>query len=811
MKESDMLASERRVFWLLAFLVFIFLLIAYSNSLFAPFTLDDTHSFVIEPKVLQFTFSPDGFAGLAKTKFGLARYLPMLSFALDLRWGGGSIIAFHITNIAIHLLAALALFFMFKSLFGLARLSRCQEECAFSNTLVTFGSVAIAGIWALNPVQTNAVTYLVQRMTSMAALFYFLAMFLYLKGRISGLQGGGRFQSFSCFLGALLFWLCALLSKEISVTLPLMIILVEGLLFGGQRLQRIAWRHRIVCALLVLGVLLVFWHRLPGFLDGYNRRHFTFDERLLTELRIVVSYIFLLLLPLPRFLTLEHDPSLSTSLLTPPTTLGSALFILVLLVVAWRLRKKQPLISFGILWFFINLLIESTVIPLELMFEHRAYLPSAGLFLAIFLAGRELVRRFPVSGKWHYEQRQQTAILVSALVILLSFLSLATYYRNVAWRDSVSLYRDCLLKAPNKPRVHGNLAKALAEVGRHRESIAESEKALALGRRGYEVYWVAAANIISSLSRSGDNQTALARAQEFIDQAQPWELNKAYALFVCNLGNIFLEEGDFQSALEKYFEGLQFCLNYDIPYTSIFEKSIVNVWNLGRKEKYVFKPIAGVSEKEAAELSGDELLALLLFDLGQDEMALQYCQKALDRNSGSKTALEVVEKIEKIKSANRLQQHRGSIREKYFNHFWQSRFNFWMAAAYGLMKVGRYGSLVEFILDRAEKLQPENVDIHLLRSWLRYKQHNYETALAEVDKGLTRDPKYARLWVNRGIYALAVHRYAEALAAFRKAGKLYPGFPAIKKLETMIAAAERGLLRQRKKSGDLGQKGVGDE
>jgi tetratricopeptide (TPR) repeat protein len=797
MIKTDEVSNEYRILWLLVLLIVVFLLSAYSNSLFSPFTLDDTHSFVIEPKVLQFTFSLEGFAGLAKTKFGLARYLPMLSFALDLRWGGGRIIAFHITNIVIHLLATLALFLMLKELLKLCRVSRRRENCTFSDSTINLIAISIAGIWALNPVQTNAVTYLVQRMTSMAGLFYFLALYFYLKGRISWIEQRGCYRLAGCVLGCILFWFCALMSKQITVTLPLMILLLEGLLVGGRQLFRVAGRYWVACIVLGLILLLVFLHMLPGILAGYGHRHFTLSERLLTELRVVVSYIFLLLIPLPQFLTLEHDPVLSTSLFTPLTTLSSALFILLLLVVAWRLRRRQPLISFGIIWFFANLLIESSFIPLELMFEHRVYLPSAGFWLAIFLGSRELGRRFLVFSRLHYDVRQQAGILVSMLVILFSFFSLATYYRNTAWRDSVSLYQDCLLKAPNKPRVHGNLAKALAEVGRYQESIVEGEKALALGRKGYEVYWVAASNIISSLSRLGDNQAALARAGKFREQAQPWELNKAYSLFVCNLGNIYLQEGDYQAALENFIEGLQFCCKYDIPYESIFEKSIVNVWNLGRKDGYAFKPVEGLSTEETAGLLSDERLAVVFFELGREKAALKYCRQALAKNANSTIAQKIIKKIEKYKQANLAQQQRGSIRQKYCNYFWQSRFNFYMAAAYLFMKAGWYGPVVEYLLDRAKRLKPEHVDVWLLRSWMSFKRRRLTDAIAEVDKALERDPEYARLWVNRGIYTLASHRYAEALAAFERAVNLYPGYPRLQKLTAFIVAAKQGGQFQR--------------
>jgi len=779
---------QHRVVCLLCLLVVIFILSAYSNSLFAPFTLDDTHSFVVEPKVLNFTFSLPGFIALAKTKFGISRFLPMVTFALDLQWGAGSLMAFHVTNIVIHFLATMALFFMLS---GLLPLWQGTDDHPFSPIKgIPFGFIAICitGIWSLNPVQTNAVTYLVQRMTSIAALFYFLSFGCYVRGRGRQIKEKSDAKMISWYVAGLLFWLCAMMSKQIAATLPVVLVLFEWLVINNSGLFKFVKKHKIfIGTVFVIFVFLVFYKIVPGLLHGYDHRHFTLSERLLTELRIVVSYVFLLLMPLPGFLTFEHDPSLSTSFFSPPTTVLSLLFICVIIISVWKVRKKYPLITFGIAWFFVNLLIESTFIPLELMFEHRLYLPSAGFYLTCFMIMYELYNHFFSAS----HDTQRSKIVVAMMVILFSCLSLSTYCRNMAWQDSVALYRDCLRKAPNKPRVHSNLAKALAEKGLYKESLAEGEKALALGIKGYEVYWVAASNIIATLSRMGDNEVALTRAKTFLDQAPPWALNKAFSLFLCHLGNIYLQEKDYQLAIENYVKGLKFCLDYNIPYSSTFEANIISAWNEGLEDRYVFKPTVGLSENVVA--TANEKMAEIFFDLNQDDQALEYCHKALLENPSSIPGRLIKEKIEKIQLANMIQRQKGTIKSKYLKHPVASRFNFYMATSYVLLKAGLKDSLVKYAIHEAEKIHPGNVDVSLLKSWLLFKNHLFADAINEVDQAIAKDHDYAQLWINRGIYALAEHKNSEALVAFNKAMELYPAYPHGRQVEAMIIAAEKGL------------------
>ena len=377
--------TRKKVFLTFSGLAIILILIlsAYSNTLNSPAVLDDTHSFIDEPLIQNFDWSAPAVIELSRSKFGWTRFIPMLTLAHDHRSGQGRLAPFHLTNIFIHLITTLAVFFWTKLLFRLARKKREDEESV--NELLA--SLAVAGIWALVPIQTNAVTYIVQRMASLAALFYILSFTAYFYGRLNWLSSRKK-RALSFWFMAFICFAAALMSKENAVTLPVMIIVAEELFFRRQFHTWLAGHKKIVIAFIItvlVVVLVVSIKMVPSILAGYDNRHFTLGERLLTELRVVSSYISLLLFPWSSRLCLDHHVPLSSSLLTPLSTLFSFALLLFLGGLAWCWRRRHPLLTFGLVWFFCNLFLESSFIALELKFEHRLYLPSCGFYL--FLVG----------------------------------------------------------------------------------------------------------------------------------------------------------------------------------------------------------------------------------------------------------------------------------------------------------------------------------------------------------------------------------------------------------------------------------------
>ena len=348
---------------------------------------------------------------------------------------------YHIVNFLIHFLSAAFLFF---AILYLLETPNLKEKFSKRRNFIAFLS---ATLWAIHPIQTQAVTYIVQRMASMAAMFYILSILCYIKCRMSG----ASLHRIFCLLGCVLTFLLALGSKENAAMLPASLLLIELTCykkFNWRFSKKIYFWGSVVIGVIIL--ILTVWFFSPditfSWLNGYRNRPFTLTERILTEPRIVLFYLSQILFPLPNRLSVEHDVILSTSFFQPWTTLPAILLTLLLMGLGISQIRKRPIIALAVLFFFLNHIIESTVIPLELVFEHRNYLPSMFLFLPI-----------ATGFKWLYDycaakKQPLTGILFGLLVLLMVSLGIGTYTRNLAWATEVSLWRDAMKKAPQSAR-----------------------------------------------------------------------------------------------------------------------------------------------------------------------------------------------------------------------------------------------------------------------------------------------------------------------------------------------------------------------
>ena len=769
------------------FVICLLVLSAYSNTLYAPFVLDDLHSFVREPKVLGFTFDLTGFANLAATKFGVRRFLPMLTFVFDLKWGGGSLAAFHVTNIVIHLLATFSLLFLLQSLLLFPKL-KLSSDAGDNRCLSTILVVTVVGLWSLSPVQTNAVTYIVQRMTSIATLFYFLSLSCYLRGRFYHLAHGFSKGVLFFYLSSLICFLCAIVSKEIAATLPVIVLLVELLIVEESEMFAALKRHKkiVVGSALLVTALILYKFYNGWLLSGYSNRHFTLPERLLTQFRVVSSYCGILLLPLPMWLNLEHDVTLSTSLFSPLTTLFSLVFVVLVIYIAWKIKGKKPLLAFAIFWFFVNLLIESTIIPLELKFEHRLYLPSVGFYLFLVFGFHEVLCYF--NGDNFSANRIK--IFVSVAVIIWSGLSFLTYTRNMVWGDTVSLWQDCISKAPNKARTHSNLATAWLKKGEYKKAVEEGEKAIILGVKGDEEYWVAACDIIDGLAKMGEFENAVNRGELLLKASPEGAKKNFYFLFLFNLGQAYFDYGKFQSAFNYFLDGYKFCYRNDLPEGVGFEQSMERALKVGLQQKYQFDSDMKINT-DNLDVAVDEKMAQVFFAINNFDLALKYAEKGIVKDDTSEVSIKIKREIERISAANNEQKNMGTLKDKYFFHPFASRFNFFMAISFAMEKYSIPGDrFLHYCLLRAETLNNRSPDFYIVKSWYFYKREECGKALEIIDEGIKLAPNYAQLWVNRGIYALAAMS-SEALVAFDNALRLYPDHPHRKKILAMYDLAEK--------------------
>ena len=449
----------------------IFILSIYCNSFDCSWHFDDEQNITDNPNLHLSELSWKNIRGalFSDRNHPKILYRPMacLSFALNHYVNGLEVFGYHLVNIFIHFLAAI---FLFLFIYHTLNLPLIRERYSHNAYFIALLSTLL---WAINPIQIQAITYIVQRMTSLAGMFYIMSMYFYLKARTTETN----YKKIFFFLFCSLSFLMALGSKENAIMLPLSIFLFDSFLLQENFKDHMKKNMRILL-IAALGILLLgfayFYFKkgnMFSFLDGYQNRPFTLGQRLLTEPRIMIFYISLLLYPVPTRLNIAHDITLSNSLFDPLSTIISICLILGVIILALYLVRKWPLIIFCILFFFLNHVIESTVLPLELAFEHRNYIPSMLFFVPVAIG-------FCYLFNYYDTQRPMRYILFSFIVLFLVGLGHSTFMRNFTWKNEKSLWIDASQKAPDLYRPHHNLGRYYDIRGYIEEAISEYRKAL---------------------------------------------------------------------------------------------------------------------------------------------------------------------------------------------------------------------------------------------------------------------------------------------------------------------------------------------
>lgn len=433
----------------------------YLPGVSGPFIFDDMQNIVNNHFVHISNLNLDDLytAAFSTATGPLKRPVAMLSFALNYYAIGGvdNPATFKATNIAIHAINGLLVYWLcYLIFFRLARMNDRARQNPDNLRTLHITAAAAALLWVVHPIQLTSVLYVVQRMTSLSATFALLGLIGYLAGRlrIEGRKRGGFALMIS---GIVLGSALASLSKETGILLPLFTLLLEATLF------RTAWpwsrwhdlsagyRRSISAASLILGLIAAIWvvHHAS---QNYGLRPFTPLERVLTEARVLWVYLSLIVAPGLDRLGLNHDDIvLSKSLLYPWSTVPALIGIAVLFGAAIFLRKRQPLLALGTLWFFIGHSLESTVFALEIAHEHRNYLPSLG----IVLMGVHLFRRMAIHNRW------QSWLAVPAVALLFGAI---TALRSSEWSNLYDFAMYEVDHHPNSPRAQAYLGQALMQV-----------------------------------------------------------------------------------------------------------------------------------------------------------------------------------------------------------------------------------------------------------------------------------------------------------------------------------------------------------
>ena len=519
--------------WFGVFILLLFGLVSYWNSFDAPFVFDDFVT-IENNQAVRFgdALRPGGFGN---------RSLLYLTFAANFALHGQQVWGYHLVNFVLHLLNGLLILFLALHIF---------RRLALDEQKATMFSLLAAVFFIVHPVQTESVTYVSSRSELLSTFIYLLAFLLFVKMP-------ERRLGFFASLPVLVLMYLGLQSKETVISLPAVLIAYDFIILSGSNVRTLMRRWKFYMPFLVGGAGAAYFlltgplRNAVGGSSGLSVWYYV-----LTQTRVIVRYIRIVFLP--AGLNLDYDFRFSTSPFEP-AVLASTAVLLAALGLAWYLRRRSPVGSFSIIWFFLTLAPTSSVVPIiDVIFEHRLYLPMVGLCLSFpffITAVTEAVRpRSPIQLK-----------PVPIAGVLVVALTVGTVMRNEVWRDERRLWADVVSKSPGKLRAHNALALAHFTRGEYEESLEVARRALEAAPAGYHT-------------------------------------------FSDTIGNIYLQQGRYDEAIELFLAAIEKELAKTGPETRYLGTEYNN---LGVAYLYKFQLISDNRERFSLESFEREKMAVL--------------------------------------------------------------------------------------------------------------------------------------------------------------------------------------------------------
>ena len=518
--------------------------IIYSNIFNAPFVFDDNSSIVYDPTIKNLKN--------ALVAISDNRYLVHLSFSVNYAVAGLIPFGYHVTNVLIHTANAALIYYLITLTF---------KTPALAGTRLSSGIIAMATafIFLAHPIQTQAVTYIAQRFTSMATFFYLLSIIFYVKARLDFIET----ENFSSrkhlgyYFLSVFSAVCAMKTKEIAFTLPFAILLYEMYFFDNRRKikQRILYIIPLFLTLLIIPLSMLDMtasKSVDEIAENFDnitkdaRVTFTRSEYLYTQFRVITTYLRLLVLPVRQHL--DYDYSVSRTFFSGDVIVSFA-FLVLLFASALLLFKKYRLISFGIVWFFLTLTVESSIIPIrDVIVEHRVYLPSMGFFLALTAFFDQII--------------SVQKVKITAIAVLVLILSVFTYQRNTAWASEESLWMDVIAKAPNNAKAYASLGTVYKKRGEYDKAIELFEKTMSLGKACPEIF-LHLGDIY--FDRKGYNKAIV-----YLEAALKSDFSKKVRLDILNkLGRTYGRLGENGKAVEAFEEAIRLYPDATVPYNNL--------------------------------------------------------------------------------------------------------------------------------------------------------------------------------------------------------------------------------------------------
>ncbi|MBF0101515.1 MAG: tetratricopeptide repeat protein [Desulfobacterales bacterium] len=517
-------------------IILIAVISIYGHTLDVPFYLDDNASIKENPAIIN---SKD----ISSTwHFEPRRVVPYVTFALNYRLHGFHLYGYHIVNILIHILNALLVWLLISDLKRTPNIIKC----IYTQRVFVYLPFLTALLFAIHPLQTQAVTYIVQRLASLVTLWYVASVICYVRSRMS-------YKKLTASLwnsAAVIFFILAFFTKQNAVTLPLVIFLVEVMFFNDRY-------YRIFLFIVIMLMYALGWVMLcqilgkPIFslntLEALTREGSEASRLSYLATQMYVLWVYIRAFFWPVGLHLDYDISLSRGFGDPGIIFFFTGHILACLIAIFFYSKNRWL-TFGILWYYITHLVESSLFPItDVCFEHRTYLPNIGLCLAISTGF------FWIQDQFKFKRKTQS-ILIGLVIVFL----VITWQRNQLWRDPIRFWNDCADHSPKKIRPKSELAKHYILNGKHTEALKLLmdifKNSIQGANQGAALEKEDAFNLMLVLGELGQYETALKIADTFPEsKLTPFFRSKLWG----NRGYLYLKLNNKEKAEACYRKAVE--------------------------------------------------------------------------------------------------------------------------------------------------------------------------------------------------------------------------------------------------------------
>lgn len=515
-------ANQSRKTWAAVALLVVVVSATYANSFHGPFVFDDIPS-IVENQSIRHLGSAQVLAAPPDAITTTGRPAVNLSLAINYAIAGLGVEGYHVVNLAIHILAALALFGLVRRTLLLPKLSAQFGAAARGLAL------AVALVWAVHPLQTESVTYIVQRAEAMVGLFYFLTIYCLLRGATTA-RGSAWYAAAlaTCTLG--------MASKEVMVSAPLVALLYDRIFITDSFKETMRRRWRLWLALastwMLLALLLYSSHNRAGS-AGFGLG-ISVWEYARTQFGCIVHYLRLTFWPSP--LVLDYGCAVAS---TVAEIVPAAVIVVVLLAATVAALALEPTLGFLGMWFFAILAPTSSIVPLpgQTEAEHRMYLPLAAVAVLLVLAVHRTV------GRLGWRSGQAEVALLSVVVAVLGW---GSFCRNEVYRSDLTIWDTTVRNCPLNYRAYLSLGKAHDSRGQYDAAVRDYDHAILLRR-----------DFVEAFNNRGAAYEAMGQAEAAIkDYDKAIALQPDAAEAYSNRGNIHQSMGHYEAAIKDYAKAI---------------------------------------------------------------------------------------------------------------------------------------------------------------------------------------------------------------------------------------------------------------